>query len=63
MPIIYQLVKTLTQREIDMLNALPLQDRERDVLLMMEQTNTRVFPSSSVCKKLNIKSSHLDKIN
>lgn len=46
-----------------MLKTLPLQDRERDVLLFMEQLNTKVFPSSTVCKKLNLRSSHLDKIN
>jgi hypothetical protein len=63
MPIIYQLVKTLTPRELEMLNGMPLQERERDVLLFMERLNTKVFPSSTVCNKLNLKSSHLDKIN
>ncbi len=63
MPIIYQLVKTLTPKELELITALPLQDRERDVLQVMIQLNTKVFPSSSVCKKLNLNSSHLDKIN
>lgn len=63
MPIIYQLVKTLTPKELAEISALPLQDRERDVLQVMIQLQTKVFPSSSVCKKLNLNTSHLDKIN
>lgn len=63
MPIIYQLVKTLTPKELAEISTLPLQDRERDVLQVMMQLQTKVFPSSTVCKKLNLKTSHLDKIN
>ncbi len=63
MPIIYHLVKTLTTKELELVNALPLQDRERDVLHAMQQINIKVFPSSTVCKKLQLNSSHLDKIN
>lgn len=63
MPLIYHLVKTLTAKEMELVNALPLQDRERDVLLTIQQLNSKVFPSSTVCKKLRLNSSHLDKIN
>jgi hypothetical protein len=63
MPIIYQLLKTLSPTEIEQVNALPFQDRERDVLQVMLQMTNKIFPSSTVCKKLNITTSHLDKIN
>ena len=63
MPIIYRLLKTLTNSEMEQVKALPFQDRERDVLKLMEQITNKIFPSSTVCKKLNITTSHLDKIN
>lgn len=63
MPIIFQLLKTLSPSETAQVNALPFQDRERDVLQVMLQMNNRIFPSSTVCKRLGITTSHLDKIN
>lgn len=63
MPIIYQLLKTLNPSEIEQVTALPFQDRERDVLQLMMQMTNKIFPSSTVCKKLNVTTSHLDKIN
>lgn len=63
MPIIYQLLKTLNPSEIEKVTALPFQDRERDVLQLMLQMNNKIFPSSTVCKKLSVTTSHLDKIN
>lgn len=63
MPIIYQLIKTLSPSETDKVLALPFQDRERDVLQQMLQLHSRIFSSSTVCKRLNITTSHLDKIN
>ncbi len=63
MPVIYQLLKTLNEQELKKVSTLPFQERERDVLQVMLHINNKVFPSSTVCKKLKITTSHLDKIN
>ena len=63
MPIVYQLLRSLNEQEVERISGMPMQDRERDVLTAMLQINNRIFPSSTICKKLNLQSSHLDKIN
>lgn len=63
MPIVYQLLKTLNQDEMEQIISLPFQERERDVLQVMLQMKNKIFPSSTVCTRLGITSSHLDKIN
>jgi len=63
MPIVYQLVKTLTPSELEQISRLPFQERERAVFEKIRLLNNAVFPSSTVCKNLKIQASHLDKIN
>lgn len=63
MALLYQLVKTLTPAELHEIEMLPLQDREREVLALTIALNQKFYPSSTICKKLSIQPSHLDKIN
>lgn len=63
MALIYDLIKTLGADELEKVSMLQLQDREREVFHFMVKTNKKVFPSSTVCKQLNIQTFHLDKIN